>query len=71
MVWEVNRGRWRDPGLRILRHIKHLQGVAQVESSMHWISGLAIIIGFVALAMAYPWLAIPIGLGAYLLWKTC
>jgi hypothetical protein len=71
MVWEVNRGRWRDPGLRILRQIKHLQRHAQVESSMHWISGVAVIIGFVALAMAYPWLAIPIGIGAVWLWRSC
>jgi hypothetical protein len=28
-------------------------------------------IGFVALAMAYPWLAIPIAIGAFLLWQTC
>lgn len=38
---------------------------------MHWISGLAIIIGFVALVMAYPWAAIPVGFGAYWLWKAC
>jgi hypothetical protein len=57
-------------GLFLLR-VNNLQGVAQVESSMHWISGVAVIIGFVALAMAYPWLTIPIGVGAYLLWKTC
>jgi hypothetical protein len=38
---------------------------------MHWISGVAVMIGFVALAMAYPWLAIPIAIGAFLLWQTC
>jgi hypothetical protein len=38
---------------------------------MHWVSGLAVIIGFVALAMAHPWLAIPIAIGAFLLWRTC
>lgn len=38
---------------------------------MHWLSLLAILIGFISLAVAVPWLAIPLGIGAYLLWKTC
>lgn len=37
---------------------------------MH-LSGLVIIIGFVALVAAYPWVGIPVGAAAYLLWKTC
>jgi hypothetical protein len=35
------------------------------------ISGLIIIIGFIALVLAYPWFGIPVGAVAYLLWKTC
>jgi hypothetical protein len=38
---------------------------------MSWVSFATILIGFVALACTSAWLAVPIALGLYLLWRTC
>ena len=35
------------------------------------IVAIPILIGFVVLAWSVPLLAIPIGVGAWLLWRTC
>lgn len=38
---------------------------------MQLLSTTFILIGFLALAMAYPLTSIPIGLALYALWRTC
>lgn len=38
---------------------------------MHWLSFLTVLIGFIALAVAAPWLGVGLAIGAYLLWRTC
>lgn len=41
-----------------------------VESAVHILPGLAIVIGIIALCLAQPWLTIPVGIGCYALWRT-
>ncbi len=42
-----------------------------MQSRNHPVCGVAILIGLIAIAVANPWIGIPIGIGLYALWRTC